>query len=358
MLSFHLALSKPQRRKLTHELQMAQNGGDLFLTIRLLIILAIADGMTTEKASKVFNFSDRSIRQIVCKYIIKGIRCLYRKRSSGRPPKLTKKQRKELSDIIDIGPGRAGFVGNCWRSQMVQVLIYDKFGVYYSVKYIPQLLKNIGFSFQKARFVSSHLDEKKRKEWMETTFPKILAEAKRKDAYLLFGDEASFPQWGTLNYTWARKGTQPTVKTCGKRKGYKVFGLIDYFTGKFFFKCKEGALNSEYYSKFLKEVLLKTRKHVILIQDGARYHTCKAMKAFFEEHKERITVYQLPSYSPDYNPIEKLWKKIKEKGTHLHYFPTFESLVEKVHTALIQFENAPSEVLSLFVMYNKLSSKQ
>jgi transposase len=43
-----------------------------------------------------------------------------------------------------------------------------------------------------------------------------------------------------------------------------------------------------------------------------------------------MTVYQLPAYSPDYNPIEALWKKIKQNGTHLHYFSTFESLTEKV----------------------------
>jgi len=57
----------------------------------------------------------------------------------------------------------------------------------------------------------------------------------------------------------------------------------------------------------------KTRKHIILIQDGAKYHTSKAMKEFFAKRADRITVYNLPSYPPDYNPIEKLWKKIKEK---------------------------------------------
>lgn len=54
------------------------------------------------------------------------------------------------------------------------------------------------------------------------------------------------------------------------------------------------------------------------------------MIEFFDEHKDRITVYHLPTFSPDYNPIEKLWKKVKQAGTHLHYFPTFESLILKV----------------------------
>ena len=79
------------------------------------------------------------------------------------------------------------------------------------------------------------------------------------------------------------------------------------------------------------------------------------MQAFYEKNKDRLTVFKLPSYSPDYNPIEKLWKKIKEKGTHLQYFPTFEDLKAKVNESLIQFDNAPEEIISLFAMVDELA---
>ena len=65
-----------------------------------------------------------------------------------------------------------------------------------------------------------------------------------------------------------------------------------------------------------------------MIQDGARYHTSATMKLFFEQFKHRLTVHQLPAYSPDYNPNEKLWKNIKKDETHLHYFPTFDDLTD------------------------------
>lgn len=213
----------------------------------------------------------------------------------------------------------------------------------------------MGFSYQKAKFVSDHKDPEKRKKWLEEEWSEILKLAKEKNAHILFGDEASFPQWGSLSYTWAKKGQQPVVKTSGTRKGYKVLGLIDYFTGRFLSKGHEGRLNSEIYALFLEEVLSKTTKHIILIQDGARYHTSNAMKKFFAKHSDRITVYRLPSYSPDYNPIEKLWKKIKEKEVHLHYFPTFESLKNKVQEALLRFHNLKEEVLSLFGFYRELA---
>lgn len=319
---------------------------------RILSVLAVGDKTPYTVIAGMLKVSEESIRLWFKAFLLQGLEGLKSKKPSGRPSKLTKTQRKELDEIITEGPTNAGFPGACWRSPMIQLLIYQKFGVQYSVYYISQLLKNMGFSFQKAKFISDHKDPEKRKEWLEKTWPEILRLATEKNAYILFGDEASFPQWGSLSYTWAKRGQQPVVKTSGQRRGYKVFGLIDYFSGRFF--CKghdEGRLNSASYEGFLTEVLSKSKKHIILIQDGARYHTSKAMKEFFSKWSNRITVYNLPSYSPDYNPIEKLWKKIKEKEIHLHYFPTFGSLKNKVEEALLHFKDLKSEVLSLFGFY-------
>ena len=258
--------------------------------------------------------------------------------------------------MINEGPSAAGDPGACWRTPMIQHLIDEQFGVLSSVHYRSQLLKNMGFSYQKARFVSDHKAPERRHAWLTYTWCEVMHVAKAQDAYILFGDEASFPQWGTLSGTWAKRGQQPTVPTSGIRKGYKVFGLVEYFSGRFFYQGHERRFTSESYAHFLESVLKQTTQPIILIQDGARYHTSKAMQAFFAKPASRLTVYQLPAYSPDYNPIEKLWKKITQDGTHLHSFPTFEALVTKVNEILPMFENAPEEVLSLFGFYRNLDN--
>ena len=354
MLNFRLTLYSSQKRALIKKLRSAEQLGNIRLAKRILSIFLIAEGYLPEGIGNLLQVSGESVRLWLNAFLLQGISGLETNKSPGRPPKLTKTQKKELAKIIDKGPAEAGFPSNCWRSPMIQHLIYEKYGVFYCVHYISQLLKNMGFSYQKARFVSDHLDEEARKQWLSKTWPEILALAKNKNAYILFGDEASFPQWGTLSYTWARRGKQPTIKTSGKRKGYKVFGLIDYFTGRFFYKCQESRFNSETYIQFIKEVLSKTKKHIILIQDGAKYHTSAKTSNYFSERQDRLTVYDLPSYSPDYNPIEKLWKKVKKEGTHLHYFPTFQDLVDKVEEALIGFKNTANEILSLFGLYDNL----
>ncbi len=356
MAYFRLKLRNNTKKKLECLLQSARKNGRHNLVKRILAILAINRTYTYRATSEILHVCEESIRLWVIQFILKGIAGITPRKRSGRPPKLTKTQKKELEKIIEEGPHKADFPGACWRSPMIQELIYEKFGAFYSVNYIAQLLKNMGFSYQKAKFVSGDKDSEKRKEWLERVWPEILKLSKNKKAYILFGDEASFPQWGTLTYTWARKGCQPVVKTSGKRKGYKVLGLIDYFTGRFFHKCHEGRLNSKIYQEYLLEVMKKTRKHILLIQDGAKYHTSVSMKEFFAKYSARITVYQLPSYSPDFNPIEKLWKKIKEKGTHLHYFPTFDSLKSKVNEGLVYFENSKREVLTLFGFYKRMAA--
>ena len=120
----------------------------------------------------------------------------------------------------------------------------------------------------------------------------MLRKARQRKALFLFGVEASFAQWGSLSYTWALKGHQPEVPTSGIRKAYKVFGLIDYFSGRFFYKAQTGRFNSDSYAAFLRDVLQQTTQHIFVIQDGARYHTSKAMGQFFETYAPRLTKVQ------------------------------------------------------------------
>ena len=91
-----------------------------------------------------------------------------------------------------------------------------------------------------------------------------------------------------------------------------------------------GKFNGETYIEFLKQLLNRFTSRIVLIEDGASYHRSSIVKQFVQLHKKRLTVYRLPVFSPDFNPIEKLWKNTKAKATHLKYFKTFEELRESV----------------------------
>jgi transposase len=145
------------------------------------------------------------------------------------------------------------------------------------------------------------------------------------------------------------------LPTSGKRKGYKVYGAIDYFTGRLFYQGIEGRFHSESSQAFLQMIMRQTRRHLFLIHDGARDYTSQATKQFFETHHKRITAHPLPSYSPDYNPIKYLCKKTKQRGTHNKYFKEFEALMVYVEEALAYFSTYADEVLCLFGRYQEES---
>ena len=284
-------------------------------------------------------------------FMLRGMDSLVYRHSGGRPEKLTPRQKKRLVELIEAGPMVGGLETACWNSVLIRVLIWREFGVLFNRHYVCTLLHNMGFSFQKARFVSDHLDAAKRLAWLQDKWPAILRAAKRCKGMILFEDEASFAQWGSLSYTWARRGQQPEVPTSGKRKGSKVFGAIDYFSGRLFFQGIEGRFNSASYHAFLQMILAQTTEHLFLIHDGARYHTSASTQTFLAAHHDRITEHPLPSYSPDYNPIEYLWKKTKQRATHNKYFKEFAALTISVEKALAYFVMHPEEVLGLFGRY-------
>jgi transposase len=74
----------------------------------------------------------------------------------------------------------------------------------------------------------------------------------------------------------------------------------------------EEKCNWKTYLQFLKSLVRKLGKVAIVI-DGAKYHFEKDhVQKFYEENKDKVVIIQLPSYSPDFNPTEQVWKKIKK----------------------------------------------
>src|SRR3989442_4207856 len=107
-------------------------------------------------------------------FLLHGLNSLVYRHGAGRRPQLTPKQKKRLVELIEAGPLVVGLETACWTSGLIRVLIWREFGVLYNRQYVCTLLSNLGFSFQKARFVSDHLDEAKRLAWLAEKWPAIL----------------------------------------------------------------------------------------------------------------------------------------------------------------------------------------
>lgn len=351
MMNIRIRISNETVKQMITLLQKTYKSGDAQMACRILVLLDYSRGDKPAEIAAKHGIAISSLYLWLHKLLVEGLHSLKPKWKGGRPAKLTQTQKKHLCQLIEAGPQAAGYPTGCWSGLLIQDLIWNHFGVLYNAHYLCELLQTLGFSYQKARFMSDHLDEAKRWLWMTQVFPNFKRQAEAAQGWLLFGDEASFAQWGSLSYTWAPIGQQPLVKTSGKRKGYKMFGLIEFFSGRLFYQGIEGRFDSNSYIAFLKEVLKQTTQKLFLVQDGARYHTSKLTRQFIHAHAHRLTVTQLPSYSPDYNPIEYLWRALKRRTTHNQYFPEFAALITSVEDALSYFQSQPDYVKSLFTIY-------
>jgi len=397
-----LSFSKSILEKLQDNLSIALKLSNIRLYRLAQALLWYAEGLSIKEIAKWTRVDAKTIVNWLKAFMHKGMSWLTGQhyQGRGRKEKLTKAQQKQLVVLITEGPEANGFHCGIWNSAMIAEVIWLKFEVRYNLNYLSSLLKKLGLSYQKARFISDRQEEEKyeaaRKEWLELTLPAIIKKAEAENSVVLFGDEVSFAMWGSLARTWAPIGQQPTVKTTGIRKGLKMFGTIELKGGSFQYQqslayvlkpkslklLKEaklpaellallktlkneqyatqmhflaalntiadsqlitkyqsvilqhtetsGRFNGESYVEFLKQLLSFYKGKIILIEDGAPYHGSKIVNEFKLANVARLTIERLPAFSPDYNPIEKLWKNTKRDATHMKYFKTFEDLHDSV----------------------------
>jgi transposase len=337
-------------------LQHAYQRDDVRLVRRTTVLIdLLVHHVPLEVLSERWGLSTSCLYQWRQAFLLWGMDSLVYHHGGGRRPKLTPRQQKRLAELIEAGPLVGGCETACWTAVLLRVLIWRAFGVLYNRQYGCTLRHNLGFSFHKARFVSDHLDTVQRLAWLQDKWPVLFRAAKRCQGLILFEDEASCAQWGSLSDTWAKRGQQPEVPTRGKRKGSKVFGAMEYVSGRLCSQGIEGRFNAESYQAFLEMIMAQTTEHLFLIHDGAKYHTSQSTKQFLAVHRTRITGEPLPSYSPDDNPMAYLWKKTKQRATPNQYCKECAQLTVSVDKALAFFATHSNEVLGLFGCYCKES---
>lgn len=114
-----------------------------------------------------------------------------------------------------------------------------------------------------------------------------------------------------LTRMWAAVGEQPEVGAPGKNEKQVVYGGVDYQTGKLTYTLAATKCGGAFLMFLV--ALLKTYvgKKIILVCDNGRFHHTKAVAEWLASHRDQITVYWLPPYSPSLNLIERLWGHLK-----------------------------------------------
>ena len=129
-------------------------------------------------------------------------------------------------------------------------------------------------------------------------------------------DEVHFQQHGSRCRMWIPSETKDPIRD-----------------GKFFFHRETDKFNSVTFFAFLKALYHASTtgtRRVVVITDNARYHHARLHRTWREEHAEKFTLDYLPPYSPELNPIERVWKLTRRQCLHNRYFPVLSEVVNSV----------------------------
>ena len=149
-------------------------------------------------------------------------------------------------------------------------------------------------------------------------------------------DEVRFQQHGSRCRMWiAPEEKDPVLLHEPTRRSVGYFGGVLLRDGKFVYRREEDKFNAETFLSFLKKLRkasCHSGKKVVVISDNARYHHAKLHAEWRKDCSKKFDHLFLPPYSPELNPIERVWKLTRRMEAHNRYFEKIEQVAEAVES--------------------------
>jgi transposase len=289
---------------------------DKKLADRIKAVLMLNDGFTYPEIVKALLLDEVTLRRYLKKFQKKGVLGLTELHYMGHITKLTTLQEIELKKYLSINTKRT--------SKEIADYVFETYKIKFSVIGITKLLHRLGFSYKKPKVVPGKADKLKQDIFVEEY--KRLKKALKLTDQIYFAD-STHPEHNTKpSCGWILKGkiNDKFVKTNTGRERLNLTGAMSLNNKNGVF-LEQKTINSDSIIKLFRKLLISQPKgKIYLILDNAPYHHSKKVKFWLKSHTRRIKLVFLPSYSPNLNIIERLWKFFHQKITWNHYFETFK----------------------------------
>ncbi len=154
-------------------------------------------------------------------------------------------------------------------------------------------------------------------------------------------DEVHFQRHSSLIRMWAPKGQQPRVLSPSCRDKVGFFGALDLKTGRLITRAAS-TFSAETFGDFVRYLLQTTQGKIYLILDNARWHKAQALRELFYVNRHRMVRIFLPPYSPELNPVERVWRITRRQVTHNRYFQSAEEMKTTLLSRFARWEQPNS----------------
>ena len=319
--------------------------------VRKSIIRLCKAGKENEEIAEILDVSLRHVQQTKKQYKdggIEGIKPKKRGRRHGAKRILTPEQEREIQQIIvDKTPDQLRFKECMWNRKNIAELIRRKYGVAMPESTMGVYLERWGFSVQRPVKRAYKQDSTKVNNWLEAEFPGITARAKEENTEIYFGDETGLQNQASCLRGYAPVGKTPVVKTEAKHIKINMVSAISN-RGKLRFALYRDNMNADKLIDFMRRLVHDSKKKVFLILDNLRVHHARKVTAWLDKHKEKIEIFYLPPYAPEYNPDELLNSDLKRAISKRPSPRTDNELEHNVRSHLKSVQLRPVKIQGFF----------
>jgi transposase len=269
-----------------------------------------------------------------------------------RPLRLTDDRLPRLEALLLQGARAHGWANDLWTATRVAEVVRRHFGVAYHPEHVRKILKRrLGWTSQKPQVKAKERDEDGIRHWKEVEFPRIAAEARRRDAHLVFLDESGFQLTPTVRRTLAPRGQTPILTCWDKRDKISAISAITLTPKRYLpdlafqlLPDKEN-FHGEEVVAFLKQLRRDMPRFTVIWDRNNIHSRSRVVKAYLAEHPEIVTE-DLPGYAPELNPDELVWCWVKYGRLCNYAAANTQALRGSVETELETLQTHAYELLS------------
>jgi len=177
----------------------------------------------------------------------------------------------------------------------------------------------------------------------------LISLANKGSIQLFFVDASHFVQGGFIGQMWSR--VRIFIKTASGRSRYNVLGALNFATKSMVTITNDAYITSAQVIMLIDKLLVEYPNQIIkLVMDNAKYQRCKLVMEYAS--KRGVELIFLPTYSPNLNLIERVWKFVKAEVLNAAYIGSFAEFKDKIDDCLIGLDNKHSSKMQSLITAN------
>ena len=270
---------------------------------------AVADGEPRKTVAKVLGVHIKTVSRWVRAARQPG--GLAAKPHPGPTPGLTDTDLRKLEDLLAKGAKAHGWHNQLWTAARVARLIDREFDIRYHPEHVREILRRRrGWTSQKPRRKARERNDKEVARWAGDEFPRIVREAFRRRAHVVFLDESGFFLTPTVRRTLAPRGKTPVLDAWDRRDRLSAISAITLSPvaarPNLYFEVYPHTIHAEQVVAFLADLHRRLGPLTVVWDRGAIHDKALVVRAWLATHPGVVTE-KFPGYAPDLNPDEGVW---------------------------------------------------